>query len=133
MTAASETLDEPCPNCARPIGDHTLREVRECRAHPDEAMNLPYLDAAPGTERTVLDDELAASVAVLAMLYDVGGIFVPALGFTFYRPGGASVAAQVTLVADEPTLRKLQTLVDKAITGSLRAVRRRRTERDAGK
>jgi hypothetical protein len=46
-------LDRPCPHCARPTGDHTLREWSECIGAPSE--HLPYEDT-PAATRAMADE-----------------------------------------------------------------------------
>ena len=102
--------DLPCPECGRPLGQHTVIEYREHTATMVPFEEIP--DPIPtGADGQVLVDHLDAAAVVVEMHTQVGTIHLPAVEFRFWSSSGARPAPLLFVADDERMFKDLGRLV----------------------
>lgn len=123
----STNLDDPCPDCDRPIGGHTVEEWFAHMTKPGEDLRYEDNPTGPvyrdGDQTTPLADHLTCSALVLE-----GGPNgpMPAVKFEFStRSGGKLVpVGSVVFIGSEVVIRKIGKLVRDTSNGAINAVNR---------
>lgn len=128
MNNGTDPLDAECVFCHIRLGDHTLREHRDCLQNTD--YQLPY-EEIPGGPLTFpgIDGDMVGEVTIGAGYIDtdVAGR-VPVIRFVFTGPGPTPGEHRslrpINLVMDAQALKSVRqmfsTVVDKAITAARR-------------
>lgn len=111
-------LDDPCPNCQRPAGDHTLREWRDCMKASE--THVPMFEPPAGAAGRMLSENLrerfgleegtvvADNVLVYASVLDAGSgplkVQMPVLLHDFGSSGAGRVenVAKVVFLGGTP-------------------------------
>lgn len=121
-----EPLDEKCPQCDRPIGDHTIREWPKCLDAAGKNYTMPYQEIPGGP--LMLDGEqiMVGEITVACATIDAPIGKVPALVFTFAAPGLTPMSSVPTptyvLVGDERMMLAVKDTVAANVDGVLKAI-----------
>lgn len=114
-------LDQECPRCRRPWGEHTLDEMKA--HHPANALNLPFeetqrIDAQLGALGTP-----ASAVIVRPFVFTMRGPVEKGcgLGLTFMGTDGLTEVAQIALILNAEGMRNLKELLDQSIDAAVKA------------
>lgn len=117
-----DNLDDHCPACERPAGDHTLREWAACLETPDH--ELPYeeipadiqdviRERCRGLDGYAIADHVTARAAVLDGHSGIVRVAVPALllELAIGTPSGPIETAKVAIVAPAQVMRGVGRLI----------------------
>lgn len=120
----TDNSDKPCERCDRVIGDHTVREWRQCLSDLYE-YEMPFEDIAGGKP---VDQEmemiLAGNITVRSAVHrSPVGVF-PVLVFDFGTAKGP--VAPIGLILDTNHMRSVRHIVGNAIDSAVKAARRAR-------
>jgi hypothetical protein len=108
---------DPCPRCERLVGDHTLRQFREC--HPTNDLDLPFEESSLAESQ--LETLVAGGLIVIAAVMDTALGKVPTLVFRFVKGNGIEMFPDMTLVGDPAMMRKTSKLVAQAVDLAIKA------------
>lgn len=120
-----------CPECRKPIGDHTIRGYGDCLKASGFDYRLPYEDnpdgplAFPGIE-----GELVGEVTVMPGMVDTAMGRMPVLRFVFTGPGPDPMSRRslkpINLVMDANGLKSVRQLISTSVDRAVLAARRGR-------
>jgi hypothetical protein len=106
-----------CPRCKRQVGDHTLRQFRDC--HPTKDLDLPFEESPLAASQ--LETLMAGGLIVLAAVMDTALGKVPTLVFRFVKGNGIEMFPDMTLVGDAAMMHQTSKLVAQAARAAVKA------------
>lgn len=128
---AEQSLDDKCPQCRLPVGDHTIRGWQQCL----DAGGMNYTHAYEEVPGGPLRFDALGPSQIMCGAVDIGAAAldgtalgkVPALVFTFYAAGidpmSKVPSPTYVLVGTERLLQDVKELTNRSVNGAIQACR----------